>query len=198
MSGQPSWLWQHLDPFTPGTLIRADSINVKFDGIATSLAEFNNTLDTRMIKLPAGFQGTSSIPEKTLLDGYFTVTVSGNVDFEPYVQTERRLKTRPRIVMDTITGDFDISGTFEDQRYYTVDSENDVDIRVTEAAGDNLKGTVVYINRYGLGDVRIIGDAGVTINAPSTTLIRSRYSTAMLVYRGSNEWDLCGDLVAFD
>lgn len=191
-------VWEHNDPFQPGMLIRADSVNVKFDGVAASLRNTRDVIQTRMIALPTTMAGNPVIPEKPITDGFAYFTVAGDADFEPYVKLERRLKTRPRIMLAPKTEDFDIDYTFEDQRYYTVDSEGDVEVRVTTAANGNLPGSVVYINRYGPGEVRIVGGEGVVINSAAANLIRAQHSTAMLVYRGDGEWDLSGDLVAFD
>lgn len=191
-------VWEHLDPFAPGMLIRADAVNFKFDGIAAGLKNTRDVIENRMISLPESYSGNPAIIDKPITDAFVYFQLNGDVDVEPYVRLERRLKTRPRIMVDPITEDFDIDYTFSDQRYFTVDSEDDVEVRVTEAAGGNLPGTVIYINRYGPGEVRIIGGPGVVINSASVNLIRAQHSTAMLVYRGDNEWDLSGDLVAFD
>lgn len=192
-------LWKHLSKFAPGTLIRADSMNNKLDGIAESLEQLRAVLTENIITLPNTFSGSGEIPEKAIEDSFIYARLDGNMDVMPYVLLEQRLRLSPRIIMpDPITEDYVLDYAFADQRYYTVDSPNDVLFQISTDASTPIDGAVIYINRKGAGNVTIVALDGVTINSAATTVLRAQHSTAMLVYRGNNEWDLGGDLVAVD
>ena len=55
-------------------------------------------------------------------------------------------------------------------------------------------GTVINIGQYGLGQTTITPGSGVTIRSSSGLKLRTQYSTASLVKRGTDEWWLSGDL----
>lgn len=191
-------LWQHSDPFEAGTLIRADALNVKFDGIAAGFSGIQNLVLGNMIVLPQTMQGNKALPEKTMQDAFIWVNGQGDMDIQTFVQLQSRLNAKPLILPAEITTDFTFDTVLSELRYYSVNSQLDTQLTVAAGAGANEVGTVIYISRYGPGEVRIQAATGVTINSASTNVIRAQYSMAMLVYRGGNEWDLAGDLVAFD
>lgn len=195
---QQPLLWQHTDPFEPGTLIRADALNVKFDGIAASLVNMQATLFDNVIILPSTMQGNHVLPEKTMLDAFIYVNQQGDMDIQTFAQLQGRLNIKPLILPSEITSHFTFDSELTELRYYSVNSLEDVVLTVAAGASLNDEGTVIYISRYGPGEVRIEGGADVTINSASTNVIRAQYSMAMLVHRGNGEWDLAGDLVAFD
>lgn len=187
--------WKHIQKFIPGTLVRADSMNEKLDGVAQTLEALVMALQQNLITTPDTLQGSTEIPERTIEDAFLHFTLAGDADIMPYPQLEQRLRLSPRIMMAPITEDYTLDYAFADQRYFTVDSPDEVQFRVSTAASTTIEGAVIYINRYGDGDVNIVALDGVTINSAATSLLRAKHSTAMLVYRGNNEWDLAGDLV---
>lgn len=195
---QQPLLWQHTDPFEPGTLIRADALNVKFDGIAASLVNMQATLFDNVIILPSTMQGNHVLPEKTMLDAFIYVNQQGDMDIQTFAQLKSRMDIKPLILPSEITTDFTFAGVLNELRLYSVNTAQDIELTVSAAAGLNEIGTVIYISRYGRGEVRVIAESGVTLNSAATNLIRAQFSMVMLIYRGNNEWDLAGDLVALD
>jgi hypothetical protein len=58
-------------------------------------------------------------------------------------------------------------------------------------------GTVIEILQYGAGQVTIVAGSGVTIRTPDGSMkLRTRYSSAVLRKRATDEWMLVGDLVS--
>lgn len=74
--------WVHENKFEAGTVIRAESANVKFDGIESKLAEIINQLNTRVVTLPEVFTGSPQIPEQTPENTY--IYINGNGDIALY------------------------------------------------------------------------------------------------------------------
>lgn len=55
--------------------------------------------------------------------------------------------------------------------------------------------TQITLARYGDGAVNVVAGSGVTINSADGALgLRSKFSTAMLIKIGTNEWYLIGDI----
>jgi hypothetical protein len=57
-------------------------------------------------------------------------------------------------------------------------------------------GTQIQILQTGAGQVTVVGGSGVTVNATPGLKLRAQWSTATLIYRGSNNWVLLGDVTA--
>jgi len=73
--------WLHQNAFQPGTLVRADSMNLKLDGIASSFAEIYNWYDTNLLKMPTGFSGSNQLPNKTYANSLIMFNAQGALDF---------------------------------------------------------------------------------------------------------------------
>ena len=57
-------------------------------------------------------------------------------------------------------------------------------------------GTQIQILQTGAGQVTVAGGSGVTVNATPGLKLRTQWSIATLIYRGSNNWALVGDVTA--
>jgi hypothetical protein len=64
----------------------------------------------------------------------------------------------------------------------------------TNAAAAFSIGQRVDILQYGVGQVTVSGDTGVTVRFTPTNKLRAQYSTASLIKLGTDEWLLSGDL----
>lgn len=54
-------------------------------------------------------------------------------------------------------------------------------------------GTVIEIARINTGSVTVVAGAGVTINSPSTLVLRARYSSVSIRKSATDTWLLAGD-----
>lgn len=75
--------WEFKDPFTPGTLVRADAMNVQFEGIETTLSSMQNFMTGNLLRMPDGFKGNSAVPNKTLVNRFIFINADGDVDLYP-------------------------------------------------------------------------------------------------------------------
>lgn len=71
--------WVHDPQFIPGTLVRAESINDRFNGISSSIESIVDTYEGFSIRLPANFEGQTLIPEQTLTNKIFYLDENGDV-----------------------------------------------------------------------------------------------------------------------
>ena len=55
-------------------------------------------------------------------------------------------------------------------------------------------GAQINLAQIGAGQVSVVGDTGVTVNATPTLNLRAQYSAASIVKLGTNSWLLLGDL----
>lgn len=55
--------------------------------------------------------------------------------------------------------------------------------------------TAIRICQYGTGQTTIAAASGVTIDTPSSLLLRTRFSEVLLRQRAANEWVISGDTV---
>jgi hypothetical protein len=58
-------------------------------------------------------------------------------------------------------------------------------------------GNQTTVRAHGLGQITIVEGAGVTIYTPDTLVLRKQFSSVTLVKRGTDEWDLMGDVELF-
>jgi hypothetical protein len=64
----------------------------------------------------------------------------------------------------------------------------------TNAAEAYSVGQRVDIMQYGVGQVTVSGDTGVTLRSTPTNKLRATYSSASIIKIGTDEWVLAGDL----
>jgi len=64
----------------------------------------------------------------------------------------------------------------------------------TNATNPYPIGTQISVLRTNTGNVRVEGVSGVTVNATPGTFLRTQWSSATLIKRGTNSWILIGDL----
>ena len=72
--------WKHDNPFVPGTTVRADSANFKFNGIAANFEAIAARLNNKTIELPGTFIGQVKIPEKSVANTLLFINSAGNMD----------------------------------------------------------------------------------------------------------------------
>ena len=66
----------------------------------------------------------------------------------------------------------------------------------TNASVAYANGTQITLTQIGVGQVTVVGDTGVTVNATPGLKLRTQYSAATLIKLGTNSWILIGDLSA--
>lgn len=84
-------VWTHLNPFEPGTFVRADAMNFKLDGIQASFESIAQYLDGKVINLPASFSGNATIPDKSIANSMIFVTPGNNLDVYPMETFEQKV-----------------------------------------------------------------------------------------------------------
>jgi hypothetical protein len=84
-------VWTHLNPFEPGTTVRADAMNFKLDGIQSSFEGAAQYLDTKVINLPASFTGNAYIPNKDIKNSLPFIDAAGNADVYPMATFEQKV-----------------------------------------------------------------------------------------------------------
>lgn len=187
--------WEHLNPFEPGTLIRADAANTKFDGIAENLSEITNTLNSGMVKMPDGFEGNPQVPDKTLPNSFFYVNSDGNVDVMPYAILSRMISGGQWVIKGPFTEDFFFDQIVTDQRNYILDSDEPITFTVGRDANENQIGTVIRVTQQGEGQIEFLAQSGVLLDS-STGLFKTRQknAVAVLYYQGRDKWILTGEI----
>lgn len=104
-------------------------------------------------------------------------------------------------------GDWSTAQTVEEKtaNYTIIITDAGKMLKLTKATGFTLTiptnaaeafgvGQRVDIIQYGVGQVTVAADTGVTLRATPTSKLRTQYSTASLIKLGTNEWVLVGDL----
>lgn len=69
--------WNHTSPFVPGTLVRAESVNVKFDGVGVAFDAIEAAFGLQITMSP-GFTGNTTIPPQTYPNKIVYIDGSGN------------------------------------------------------------------------------------------------------------------------
>lgn len=72
--------WEFVGRFIPGTTVRAEPVNDKFDGIESAFEAVEGELD-RSIRLPATYTGTRSLPEVDPRECLLYVNASNQLSF---------------------------------------------------------------------------------------------------------------------
>jgi hypothetical protein len=54
--------------------------------------------------------------------------------------------------------------------------------------------TPIFLNQYGAGQLSVAGATGVTINSPSTLLLKAQYAWAFIIQDSTDVWSLEGDI----
>jgi hypothetical protein len=76
----------HENAFLPGTIVRADAMNLKLDGIAQAIQAICSQINQKIPNLPATFTGDTQIPEKTLPNTLLLINSAGAMDLYPKAQ----------------------------------------------------------------------------------------------------------------
>lgn len=84
-------LWNHTNPFEPGTTVRADQANFKLDGIEASFTQLSEYMDKRMINLPASFTGSAYMPNKALNNAVMWFNTNGDIDVYSMTTFEQKV-----------------------------------------------------------------------------------------------------------
>lgn len=75
--------WEHDNRFEPGTVIRAETVNLKFDGIATNLGQIVWTLNHETVRFPEGFTGNTQIPNQTTANSLLFINENDDIALYP-------------------------------------------------------------------------------------------------------------------
>lgn len=191
--------WEHANPFKPGTLIRADAANVKFDGISENLKRISQALRSGIIRLPDSFEGNSQVPEKTLKRSFIWVNEDGNIDALPYQLVGNMFTGGQRTLVGPLDSDYLFNYLVTDVRNYVFESDEELQFQIGAGANENRPGTVVYITQRGDAQVTITNLYGVLLeSATGFFTTKGKHATAQLIYQGRDRWVLSGEVTGSD
>ena len=126
--------------------------------------------------------------------GTVTVSASG-VAFTDGTQTKEGVPSRTPIIQKTAA--YTLSALSERDSMIEVSHSGGSAVDITIPANSAVAypvGTSIDVLRTGTGGVRIVGAAGVTVNATPGAFLRAQWSAATLFKRATDTWVLIGDL----
>ncbi len=101
----------------------------------------------------------------------------------------------PKLTINSQTANYTLALSDANVAYVTMSNTANLVVTVpSEANVAFANGTSVLINRANSGTVTISPEANVTVNNALSNTLRAQNSVAALVKRGTNLWDLFGDL----
>ncbi|GLP95287.1 hypothetical protein [Paraferrimonas sedimenticola] len=201
--------WQNGDPFVPDTLIEAEEMNAKLNGISVNLRQITEQLNDNHLKLPESFVGSTTIPDGAYADSLLHINQDGDVDLMRVSElSSRQLED----IVDKLHDTNALSVTGTDHRTFfilnyevpanpTVD-EGKVIVNVGRTAraldGDIVTGanSVIFFMVDTDAEVWFQGDSiyNVQVLSPSAARANGRNSVVALKSIGNDRWVLVGDL----
>lgn len=95
----------------------------------------------------------------------------------------------------TLTGASNTLQATHAWQYLLVNHSSATQLTVPPSSSVAFKiGTVITGAQIGAGQVEIVAGSGVTVNTSETLFLAKQGSPFSLIYRGSEVWDLAGDL----
>lgn len=113
----------------------------------------------------------------------------------------------PSDVRDFIDSAFSVYSTTQSGTAYTLAlTDAGTTVEMTSSSGNTVTippnsgvafpvYTAVQVCQYGTGQTTIVAGVGVTVDKPSTLVLRTQYSQILVRQRAANEWVLSGDTV---
>ena len=178
---------------TPGTLA-VDSSAVQFRVSGVSDTEIGY-LDGVTSAIQTQLDAKAPIASPTFT-GTVTVAASG-VAFTDGTQTKEGVPSRTEIVYATAAYNLSTGGVSLRDEMIEISHTGGSAIDITVPADSTTNfpiGTSIDLLRTNSGKVRVVGAAGVTVNATPGAFLREQWSGATLFKRAANTWVLMGDL----
>lgn len=117
-----------------------------------------------------------------------------NISSENYVQSYAVPSTTP---ISEKTSDYTLTSVSERDTMIELNSSSAITLTIPPAASvDFPVGSTLDIMATNSGQVTIVGGSGVTVNATPGLKLRTQWSSATLLKRGSDSWVVYGDLKA--
>lgn len=140
--------------------------------------------------------GDLTVTGDTNIDGGTTITgntiVEGNTTVEGNLVVEGTTTIRPGVINSaatTYTLDAD-----DENKLILFSSGSAVTITVPLEATTSLPiGFITHLHQGGAGQLTVVGEGGVTVNAASSLLTRTQYSALSLFKVAENSWTVVGD-----
>lgn len=138
---------------------------------------------------------TINFAQGSLDDAAVNNLTAAGIIFTDGTQTKEGVPSRTPIISKTAS--YTLSSLSERDSMIEVNSTSGTTITIpTNAAVAFPIGASIDISQISSGQVTIVGDSGVTVNATPGLKLRTQWSTATLFKRGIDSWLVYGDLTA--
>jgi len=97
-------------------------------------------------------------------------------------------------MQDVLVTAFSVDGLVDRGKMLRFDNANPVTVTINLDGVYPATGNIVYFTQVGLGQVKIVGAPGVTIETPDGNATRVKHSVIAAVQTYQNKWLLMGDL----
>jgi hypothetical protein len=183
-------------PTSTDTLVGRDTTDTLTNKTLTSPTVNGATLSGTLTSTATMTGGTVN-PTTLQQGGVAAVTVSGT-----QVLTNKTL-TAPTVTSPVVT----VATTATAGSYTLVLSDASKTIEISSGSANTLTipvessvnfpvGTQIIVLQTGAGQTTVAGASGVTLNGTPGLKLRTQWSLATLIKRGSNNWVVAGDVVA--
>lgn len=135
---------------------------------------------------------TKAVSENPTFTGTVTVSSSG-IAFTDGTQTKQGVPSITAISQKT--SNYTLSSLDERDTMIEINSTSDLTVTIPPESSVNYPvGTTLDVMNINTGLVTIVAGSGVTVNATPGLKLRTQWSSATLLKRGSNSWVVYGDL----
>lgn len=195
--------WQFLDPYRPGTPIRAQEVNPNFQGISVSLLYVADELNSFRPRLPPNFTGNVAIPEQPVADTLLGIDAQGNMalisqaTFALNANKELSVKTH---TAQTLTVGGNNHADWFNMTFTGAVEADVITVAVGEAVADTdtgpgvAVGSVIFFNQATDTPLTFAELPGITIRSPGLLKAHGRNSTVALLAETQTQWVLLGDV----
>jgi hypothetical protein len=197
---------------TPGVSGIAHSSGATVKHVLTSddLTDFESAVSPIVsLGFSGSTSGTTTLQSSAIASGTVTIP-SGNGTLATIagtqILTNKTINYNDNTITNLPNANFDLSINAQTGTTYTlvlgdknklITLSNSSAITLTVPTNTSVAfptGSQINLSQNAIGQVTIVGDTGVTINATPGLKLRDQYSSATLVKIGTNSWLLMGDL----
>lgn len=185
--------WTHENAFLPGTIVRADAMNLKLDGIAQAIQAICNQINQKIPNLPATFTGETQIPEKTLPNTLLFINSAGAMDLYPKAQFDTDVAAAANSAAQAATSANNAAFSAEQAETYKNSSQSFAasaedaaeSAQLSATAANQAKNDTMSELNTRLGTSGNLGNAA-TANILGTVSQSSGIPTGAIIENGSN------------
>jgi len=183
----------------PKANLNAPTFTGTVSGITKSMVGLGNVDNTTDAGKPVSTATQTALDLKApIADPTFTGTVTvgaPGVAFSDGTQTKEGVPSRTTIIQRTDS--YTLAALTERDSLIEINKSSAATLTIpTNATVAWPIGTSIDILQTGTGQVTIAGAAGVTVNATPGLKLRTQWSSASLLKRGTDSWVVVGDLTA--